>query len=73
VDAVDRVAGAFKRGSRAGECFCNGCTFGNRGAGRWSADWGFNVVVVAHLYGAGVRLVVGAAMLRLKPLHQAPA
>jgi rhomboid family GlyGly-CTERM serine protease len=25
----------------------------------WSADWGFNVVVVAHLYGAGVGLVVG--------------
>jgi rhomboid family GlyGly-CTERM serine protease len=39
----------------------------------WSADWGFNVVVVAHLYGAGVGLVVGVAMLRLKPLHQAPA
>ena len=39
----------------------------------WSADWGFNVVVVAHLYGAGVGLVVGVAMLRLKPLHQTPA
>jgi rhomboid family GlyGly-CTERM serine protease len=39
----------------------------------WSADWGFNVVVIAHLYGAGVGLVVGAAMLRLKPLHQTPA
>jgi rhomboid family GlyGly-CTERM serine protease len=25
----------------------------------WSADWGFNVVVVAHLYGAGVGLIVG--------------
>ena len=31
----------------------------------WSADWGFNVVVVAHLYGAGVGLVVGAVLVAL--------
>lgn len=31
----------------------------------WSTDWGFNVVVVAHLYGAGVGLVVGAVLVAL--------
>jgi rhomboid family GlyGly-CTERM serine protease len=39
----------------------------------WSADWGFNVVVVAHLYGAGVGLVVGAlSFFTLQPESASP-
>jgi rhomboid family GlyGly-CTERM serine protease len=35
----------------------------------WSADWGFHVVVVAHLYGAVVGLVVGAVAVLVAPTY----
>jgi rhomboid family GlyGly-CTERM serine protease len=39
----------------------------------WSADWGFNVVVVAHLYGAGVGVIVGALAAQVPPERGADA